>query len=160
MKQLKTLVLVVLSDFSRIARVSTFVAFASFATSFGACGAEEETLYNSVDGGDTDATLMPLRCEFQRSAPNWVLQCPAGQQCLYIEQPACYATSAGICAVEPTSCPEPGPNDAVVAICTAESSHAVVLPPDGIYASECEARLAGYVWLLEPVAGEGSGLME
>ena len=79
-------------------------------------------------------------------------RCPTGYQCLGATEPYCYAQHPGVCEPIPTDCPAPAPSDAVKADCTEHAiNYGVTLPPDGIFASECEAHRAGYIWILTPV---------
>lgn len=73
--------------------------------------------------------------------------CPPGYQCLGELNPYCYARQPGTCVAIPETCPEVGPEAAVVAECTDMLGN---LPET--YASECHARQAGYIWILRPAS--------
>lgn len=73
--------------------------------------------------------------------------CPPGYQCLGELNPYCYARQPGTCVAIPETCPDVGPEAAVVAECTDMLGD---LPLT--YASECHARQAGYIWILRPAS--------
>jgi hypothetical protein len=73
--------------------------------------------------------------------------CPPGYQCLGELNPYCYARQPGTCVAIPETCPDVGPESAVVAECTDMLGD---LPLT--YASECHARQAGYIWILRPAS--------
>lgn len=73
--------------------------------------------------------------------------CPPGYQCLGELSPYCYARQPGTCVAIPETCPDVGPEAAVVAECTDMLGD---LPLT--YASECHARQAGYIWILRPAS--------
>jgi hypothetical protein len=84
-------------------------------------------------------------------------RCPTGYQCLGHTEPYCYAQKPGRCEPIPVNCPEPTPGDAVKADCVEHATnYGVTLPADGVFASECEARRAGYIWIMTPVVASES----
>lgn len=119
----------------------------------GGCGAEEEHNDDASKPICCNGRGVELGCARGQAPP--VAHCPSGQQCVgVVTSPGpCYAYRNGYCEAIPTSCPEAHPEDAVVAYCDEEAAHAgVALPPDRVFASECHAKQAGYVWHLRPAS--------